>query len=89
MSCALCNVGDEKQPAAGIKLNYGDDFYSQVFGELVSCFRHLTNDKLLSPCDITPNDFRSYNRQIFYVFDIRYQKTPHNKQRKYILVFLF
>ena len=75
---AQCNIGSEKIPHAGIICNYAVDEYSQVFGEIVSCFRHLAKNNILQP-NITQKDFvTSYNYPAgnpgynLYVFDIRH-----------------
>ena len=44
---AQCIIRSEKYPDAGINCNYAIDRYSQAYGEIVSCFRHLAKDKSL------------------------------------------
>ena len=72
-----CLVGSEKIPDAGINCNYVIDKFSQAYGEIVSCFRHLAKDNVLQPYIrqkgfITSNKYPdgnpSYN---LYNFDIR------------------
>ena len=76
---AQCVIGTEKNPDAGIILNYDDDDYSQGYRQIKEAFKALTNDDILQPY-ITQEDFRTsivaandvgYN---LYLFDIRFQK---------------
>ena len=53
---AQCINGSEKLPDAGINCDYAIDNYSQAYGEIVSCFRHLAEDNILQPY-ITQKDF--------------------------------
>ena len=46
---AQCIVGREKLPDAGMNCNFANDKYSQAYGEIVSCFRHLSKHKNLKP----------------------------------------
>ena len=46
---AQCFIGSEKFPDAGINCNYAIDNYSQAYGEIVSCFRHLAKNNILQP----------------------------------------
>ena len=46
---AQCFIGSEKYPDAGINQNYAIGKYSQAYGEIVSCFRHLAKDNFLQP----------------------------------------
>ena len=46
---AQCNIGIDKFPGAGINFNYAIDKHSQIYGEIVSCFRHLAEDNILKP----------------------------------------
>ena len=46
---AQCIIGSEKVPDAGINCNYSIDKYSQAYGEIVSCFRHLAKIITLQP----------------------------------------
>ena len=76
---AQCIIGTEKYPDSAIFLNYNDDDYSQVYGQIKEAFRALTKDNILQPY-ISEDDFRSsedgdnigYN---IHAFDIRYQKN--------------
>ena len=72
---AQFRIGTEKNPDAGISLNYDDDDYSQGYGQNEDAFRALTKDNMLQP-NISDHDFRSskvrsddfgYN---LHVFDI-------------------
>ena len=53
---AQCNISSEKVPEAGINCECAVDNYSQAYGEIVSCFRHLAGDNFLQPY-ITQKDF--------------------------------
>ena len=61
--------------------DYEHDRFSQAYGEIFSCFRHLTGDKTLQPY-ITRNDSRTSTnypaidrpRYNLYVFDISYHQ---------------
>ena len=73
---AHCNIGIEKIPDAGRTCGYAIDKYSQAYGETVSCFRQLANDRILKPyitqkvfitSKIYPDGNPGYN---LYVFDI-------------------
>ena len=46
---AQCTIGSEKFPGVGIICIYVIDTYSQAYGEIVSCFRHLAKDNILQP----------------------------------------
>ena len=46
---AHCIIGSEKFPDAGINCNFAFDKFSQAYGEIVSCFRHLAKDNILQP----------------------------------------
>ena len=65
-------------PSCRKKLNYAFDKYSQAYGEIVSCFRHLARDrtlqlhitqKILKTSNNYPDSDPSHN---FYVFGIRH-----------------
>ena len=65
-------------------LNYNDDSYSQVYGQIKEAFNALTKDNLLQQ-NISDNDFRSSNDgdnigYNIYAFDIRYQKDFESSQ---------
>ena len=51
-----CFIGSDKLPDARITCIYAIDNYSQAYGEIVSCFRHLANDKFIQPY-ITQRNF--------------------------------
>ena len=82
---AQCVIGSEKNPDAGILLNYDDDDYSQGYAQIKEAFRALTKDSILTPY-ISDDDFRSSNTMVgdvgynLYVFDKRYQKNFTNSQ---------
>ena len=77
---AQCVIGTEKNPDAGILLNYDDDDYSQGYHQIKEVFIALTKDDILQPY-ISEADFRRSNVAAndigynLYVFDIRYQKN--------------
>ena len=77
---AQCVIGTEKDPDAGILLNFDDDDYSQGCHQFKEAFKALTKDDILQPY-ISDDDFRSSNAAAndvgynLYVFDIRYQKN--------------
>ena len=75
-----CIIGSGKYPDAGINCNYPIDKYSQAYGEIVSCFRHLAEDNILQPY-ITQKEFITSNNYPdgnpgynLYVFDIRHHQ---------------
>ena len=77
---AQCIIRREKFPDAGKNCNYAIDKYSQAYGEIVSCFRHLAKDNILQTY-ITQKDFvTSDNYPVgnpgynLYVFDIRHHQ---------------
>ena len=75
-------IGTERYPDSAILLNYGDDDYSQGYGQTKEAFKALTKDNILQPY-ITYHDFRSSNDgndigYKIYAFDIRYQKNFEN-----------
>ena len=82
----LCIIGSEKIPDAGINSNYAFDKYSQAFGEIVSCFRHLARDNILQPYFsqkdfITSNNYRDANPgYILFVFDFRHHQDYSSAQ---------
>ena len=74
---AQCIIGSERFPDTGISFNYAIDKFSQAYGEIVSCFRHLAKGNILQPyftqkdfvtSDNYPDGNPGYN---LYVFDIR------------------
>ena len=77
---AQCVIGTEKNPDAGIILNYDDDDYKQGHGQIKEALRVLTKDDILQPY-ISEADFRTSNVRAddvgynIYVFEIRYQKN--------------
>ena len=78
-------IGTKKYPDAGILLNYGDDDYSQGYGQIKEKFRALTHDNLLQ-LFIKDDNFRTSNVRAddvgynLYVFDMRHQKHFTNSQ---------
>ena len=77
-------IGTERYPDSAILLNYDDDDYSQVYGQIKEAFKALTKDVILKPY-ITEDGFRSSNEgnnigYNIYAFDIRYQKNFENAQ---------
>ena len=76
---AQCVIGTEKNPDAGVLLNYDDDDYSQGYHQIKETFRALTKDDILQSY-ISEEDFRTSNVRAadvgynLHVFDIRYQK---------------
>ena len=79
-------LGSEELPDAGINCNYAFDKYSQAYGEIVSCFRHLAKDNILQPY-IPQKDFISSNNYPdgnpgynLYVFDIRHHQDYSSAQ---------
>ena len=83
---AQCIIGSEKFPDAGINCNYAIDKYSQAYGEIVSCFRHLAKDNNLQPYItqknfITSNDYSDGNPGYnLHVFDIRHHQDYSSSQ---------
>ena len=77
---AQCVSGTEKDPDAGILLNYDDDDYSHGYAQIKEAFRALTKDNNLQPY-ISVDDFRSSNFKVDDVgynvnfFKIRYQQN--------------
>ena len=75
---AQCSFGTEKNPDAGILLNYDDDGYSQGYHQTEEAFKALTKDDILQPY-ISEEGFKSSKVRVdvvgynIYVFDIRYQ----------------
>ena len=63
---AQCFIGSEKYPDAGINQNYAIGKYSQAYGEIVSCFRHLAKDNFLQPY-ITQKDFITIQKIILVI----------------------
>ena len=77
-------IGTEGYPDTATLLNYNDDDYSQVYGQIKEAFKALTKDDILQPY-ITEDDFRSSKRgdnigYNIYCFDIRYQKNYESGQ---------
>ena len=81
---AQCVIGTEKYPDNTTLLNYNDDKYSNVYGQINEAFKALTNDNILQPY-ISEDGFRSpidgdsfgYN---VHSFDISYQKFFESAQ---------
>ena len=57
------NIGTDKNPDSAILLNYDDDDYIQVYGQIKEAFRALTKDDIPKPF-IPDNDFRSSDNGI-------------------------
>ena len=83
---AQYNIGSEKFPEAGIFCNYTNKKYSQAYGGIVSCFRHLAKDNTLQPY-ITQKDFITSNNYPdgnpgynIYVFDFRHHRDYSSVQ---------
>ena len=76
---AQCSIGTEKDPDAGLLLNYEDDDYAQGYHQIKEAFKALTKHDILQ-LYISEDNFRSSNVATIdvgykiYVFDIRYQK---------------
>ena len=83
---AQCIIGIEKIPGAGINCNYAIEKYSEAYGEIAFCFRHLTKDNLLQPYFsqkdfVTSNDYPDGNPGYnLYVFDIRHRQEYSSAQ---------
>ena len=58
VTSAQCIIGAEKNPDAGLFLNYNDDGYSHGYGQINEVFRALAKDDILQPY-ISNRDFRS------------------------------
>ena len=80
---AQCIIGTERNPDAGILLNYDDDDYSHGYHQIEEAFKVLAKDDILQPYKSDDN-FRTSNAAVngvgynLYVFDIRYQKNFTN-----------
>ena len=84
---AQCIIGSQKFPDAGINCNYAFDKYSQAYGEINSCFRHLSEDNTLQPY-IKQKDFITSNNYPdckpgynIYVFDIHHHQDYSSAQQ--------
>ena len=70
----------QKNPDAGILLNYDDVDYSQGYAQIKEVFKVLKKDDILQPYK-SDDDFRSSNADVveigynLYVFEIRYQQN--------------
>ena len=79
VTSAHCIIGTEKNPDAGILLNYDDDDYSRDCGQINEAFRSLTKDDILQ-LYISDHDFRISNIRAddigynLFAFDKRYQQ---------------
>ena len=79
-------IGSEKRPDAGINCNYGEDENSQAYGEIVSCFTHLAEDKISQPFNtqkgfVTSNKYPDGNPGFnLNVFDIRHTQVYSSAQ---------
>ena len=81
-----CFIRSEKLPNAGIYCIYAIDRYSQAYGEIVFCFRHLAKDNFLQAYN-TQKDFVTSNKYPggntgynLYVFDIRHHQDYSSAQ---------
>ena len=80
-------IGTERYPDNSVLLNYNDDDYSQVYGQIKEAFKSLTK-KIILQLYISEDDFRSFSvgdggNEIGYnihAFDIRYQKKYESGQ---------
>ena len=57
---AQCIIGSENFSDAGRSCNYAIDKWSQAYGKIVSCFRHLAKDIIVQPY-FTQKDFITSN----------------------------
>ena len=77
VTSAQAIIGTEKNPDAGILLNYDDDIYSQGYHQIEEAIKAITKDDILQPYK-SDQDFRSSNVRAddvgynLYVFDIGY-----------------
>ena len=83
---AQCIIGNQKLPDGREKCIYAIDKFSQVYGEIVSSFRHLATDNILQ-LYITQKDFITSNNYPdgnpgynLYVFDIRHHQDYSSAQ---------
>ena len=83
---AQCIIGSENCPDAGIICIYAIDKFSEAYGEIVTCYRHLAKDNILQPY-FTEKDFITSNNcpdgnlgYNLYVFDIRHHQNPNSAQ---------
>ena len=83
---AQCIIGGEKFPDSKINCIYLFDEYSQAYGEIVSCLRHLAEDILIQPYT-TQKDFLIFNNYPegnpgynLQVFDIRHHQDYSTAQ---------
>ena len=75
----------KKNHDTNVNIEYDDDRFSQVDGEIVFCFKHLTEAYIFSVY-ITQNGFRSYKGRNSYAFNFRQQKeysTPQTLKVKF------
>ena len=83
---AQCIIGSKKFPKAAINCKNAFNEYSQAYGEIVSCFRHLAKDNILQPYFtqknfITSNNYPDGNLGYnLYVFVIRHQQDYSSAQ---------
>ena len=77
-----CIISYDKYPDVGLLLNYDNDDYSQVYGQIKEVSKVLTKDNILQSY-LTEVDFRSptvgddgiENGHNIHAFDMRYQKS--------------
>ena len=60
LTSCQCIVGFGRNPDGSIFLNYDDDDFRQVYGQIKEAFRALTKDDIFKPY-ISDKDFRSFN----------------------------
>ena len=83
---AKCNIGSETIPDSGINCNFAIDQYSQQYGEVVSCFKHISKENILQPYTtqkvfITSNKYPDGNIGYdLYVFDFRHYQDYSSVQ---------
>ena len=72
-------IGTERYPDTVVLLNYNDDGFSQVYGQIKEAFKALTRDDILQ-LYLSEDDFRSSNDgdnigSNIHAFDLRYRKN--------------
>ena len=77
---AQCINGNENIPDVAINCNYAIDKYSEAYGKIVPCFRHLGKDNILQPY-IRQKDFITSNNYVdgnpgyaLYVFEFHHHQ---------------
>ena len=69
VTTAQCNMGTENYLDSAILLNYNDDDYSQVHGQIKEDFRAPTKHNILQP-NISEENFRSSSDDIDIGYNI-------------------